>query len=65
MLQQLVTKKEFNNGDVWNNTLVLRNVQMNQAGWYECRIYQRSGNEYFYSIHEYLNVLGKRSEVRS
>ncbi|CAH3127131.1 unnamed protein product, partial [Porites lobata] len=59
MLQQVVTKKEFNNGDVWNNTLVLRNVQMNQAGWYECRIYQRSGDEYFYSIHEHLNVLGK------
>ena len=65
MLQQVVTKKEFNNGHVWNNTLVLRNVQMDQAGWYECRIYQRSGNGYFYSIHEHLKVLGKKSEVRS
>ena len=59
MQQQTISKELKLNGETWINTLVLKNVQINQAGWYECRVFETSEPFGFWSTHVKLNVIGK------
>lgn len=60
-MQQQAVSKELNlNGKTWINTLVLKNVQINQAGWYECRVFESNEVFGFWSTHVKLNVIGKK-----
>lgn len=60
-MQQQAVRKALNlNGETWTNTLVLKNVQMNQAGFYECRVFETDQDFGFWSTHVKLSVLGKK-----
>lgn len=61
-MQRQVVRKELNlNGETWTNTLMLKNVQMNEAGWYECRVFETGQDYGFWSSNERLKVLGRNS----
>lgn len=60
MQQQAVRKKLNLNGETWTDTLVLKNVQMNQAGFYECRVFENNEDFGFWSTHVKLSVLGEK-----
>ena len=65
-IQQQVVTKELNlNGETWTNTLTLKNVTMDQAGWYECRVFETGQDYGFWSSHEKLKVLGRTSEMHT
>lgn len=59
MQQQVVTKGLNLNGETWINTLMLKNVRIHQAGWYECRVFETNEAFGFWSTHVKLNVIGK------
>ena len=60
-MQQQAASKELNiDGETWTNTLVLKNVQTNQAGWYECRVFEINEASWFWSTRVKLNVIGKK-----
>ena len=60
-MQQQAISKELNlNGETWINILVLKDVQVNQAGWYECRVFETNEAFGFWSTHVKLNVIGKK-----
>lgn len=60
-LQHQSVRRQLNmDKQTWTNTLMLKNVQMNQAGWYECRVFETGQNYGFWSTHEKLNVIGKK-----
>lgn len=56
--QQLIKRESAIRGDTWTNTLTLKNVQKNQSGWYECRVFETDLNYGFWSTHVKLNVRG-------
>lgn len=57
--QQLIKRESAAiRGDTWTNTLTLKNVQKNQSGWYECRVFETDLNYGFWSTHVKLNVRG-------
>ena len=56
--QQLIKRESAIRGDTWTNTLTLKNVQKNQGGWYECRVFETDLNYGFWSTHVKLNVRG-------
>lgn len=62
MQQQAVIKELNLNGETWINTLVLKNVQINQAGWYECRVFETNETFGFWSTAVKLNVISKRKK---
>lgn len=62
MQQQAVIKELNLNGETWINTLVLKNVQINQAGWYECRVFETNEAFGFWSTAVKLNVISKRKK---
>lgn len=61
--QQQLIKRESSaiRGDTWTNTLTLKNVQKNQSGWYECRVFETDLNYGFWSTHVKLNVRDRTS----
>lgn len=65
-MQQQAVSKELNlNGETWTNTLKLKHVQMNQAGYYlyECRVFETDQDFGFWSTHVKLKVLSRKLEL--
>ena len=64
-LQHQNVRRQLNiDKETWTNILMLKNIQMNQAGWYECRVFETGQNYGFWSTHEKLNVIGKKSGMK-
>lgn len=58
MQQQEVRRQyDIEEGEIWSNTLLLKNVTKKQVGWYECRAFLTSQKFGFWSAHVNLNVL--------
>lgn len=55
--QQTIQRQSTINGQTWTNILTLKEVQMNQSGWYECRVFEIDQNYGFWSTHVKLKVL--------
>lgn len=59
MQEQAVSKQLNVDGETWINTLMLKNVRIHQAGWYECRVFEKNEAFGFWSTRVKLNVIGK------